>query len=119
MVSTKNAMQKNFKRKIFLKKKLLLLLLLNLFRKGAHMGKIRLKKDRETKKQEKILKELLYTAQMAHWYSGSKISKTSNSSNSSSRSNNSNFGGSGLAGPPITVATVTTVTSTSSSRPPP
>ncbi len=41
MVSTKNAMQKKFKRKK-LKKKFWLLLLLNLFREGAHMGKIRL-----------------------------------------------------------------------------
>ncbi len=50
-----------------------------------------------------MLKELLYTTQMAHWYGGSKISKTSNSSNSSNSNNNSYFGGSGLAGPPVTL----------------
>ncbi len=65
-----------------------------LFREGAHMEKIRLEKKREIEKTEKRLKGLLYTTQMAHWYSGSKNSKTSNS-------NNSNFGGSGLAGPPV------------------
>ncbi len=72
------------------------LLLLNLFREGAHMGKIILAKR---ERQKKRLKELLYIAQMDHLYGGSKISKTSNSSNSSN--NNSNFGGPDLAGPPV------------------
>ncbi len=74
---------------------------------GTYMGKIRLgKKDNDRKNQNKVKKELLYTTQMAHLYGGSMISRTSNnrnSSNSNSRNNNSNFGGSDLAGPPVII----------------
>ena len=95
MVPTKTAMQKKkIKRKK--SKKNWSLLLLNLFREGAHMGKIRLLKKIETEKTGgEMLKELFYTTQMAHC----KISKSSNSNN---RNNNSYFRGSGLAGPPVT-----------------
>ncbi len=95
---------KKIKRKKYKKIFFLLLLLPNLFRGGAHMGKIRLTKKIETEKTEKSQKELLYTTQIAHLYGGSKISRTSNNSNSSnsnSSNNNSNFGGSDLAGPPV------------------
>ena len=53
MVSTINAMQKKFKRSKNIKKNWPLLLL-NLFREGAHMGKIRLEKKIETEKTEKM-----------------------------------------------------------------
>ncbi len=62
-------------------------------------GKLDLEKDRDRKKTEKRQKEVLYTTQMAHLYSGSMIIRTSNCSNGNN--NNSNFGGSGLAGPPV------------------
>ncbi len=94
MVSTKTPCQKNSRKKK-------VVVAAEPVQGGSTHGENKTFKKIETEKTEKILKELLYTAQMAHWYSGSKISKTSNSSNSNRRSNNSNFGGSGLAGPPL------------------
>ena len=95
MVSRKNALEKNSREKNI--KIIWALLLPNLFREGAYMGKIRLEKKKETKKTA-------FHHKNGSLYGGSKISKTSSSSNnnssSSSSSYNSNFGGSGLAGPP-------------------